>query len=99
MFFLPLAVGGLAALLPLPLINFLLLLPTPILITLAQRLATGPSFAYSTTKALLTRELDSDLSSSIEMDALTQALLMHSHDWHEFYNAWSEGRKPAWTGR
>ena len=66
---------------------------------LAQRLATGPSFAYSTTKALLTRELDSDLGSSIEMDALTQALLMHSHDWHEFYNAWSEGRKPAWTGR
>ena len=51
------------------------------------------------TKALLTRELDSDLGGAIEMDALTQALLMHSHDFHEFYTAWSEGRKPAWDGR
>jgi enoyl-CoA hydratase/carnithine racemase len=66
---------------------------------LADRLATGPAFAYGTTKALLTRELDSDLGGAIEMDALTQALLMHSHDFHEFYNAWSEGRKPAWGGR
>jgi len=65
---------------------------------LAERLATGPAFAYSTTKALLTRELDMDLGSAIELEAMTQALLMHSDDFHEFYAAWSEGRKPDWKG-
>jgi enoyl-CoA hydratase/carnithine racemase len=65
---------------------------------LATRLATGPAFAYSTTKALLTRELDMDLGSAIEMEAMTQALLMHSDDFHEFYAAWSDGRKPDWKG-
>jgi enoyl-CoA hydratase/carnithine racemase len=66
---------------------------------LARRLADGPALAYSTTKALLTRELDLDLGGAIEMEALAQALLMKSDDFGEFYAAWSEGRDPAWTGR
>jgi enoyl-CoA hydratase/carnithine racemase len=66
---------------------------------LARRLADGPALAYSTTKVLLTRELDLDLGGAIEMEALAQALLMKSEDFGEFYAAWSEGRKPAWTGR
>ena len=66
---------------------------------LARRLADGPAFAYSTTKVLLTRELDMDLGSAIEMEATTQALLLQSHDHREFYAAWREGRKPAWSGR
>lgn len=66
---------------------------------LAQRLATGPFMAYATTKALLTRELDMDLSGALETEAITQALLMHSKDFAEFHDAWSEGRKPHWTGR
>ena len=66
---------------------------------LATRLATGPAFAYSATKALLTRELDMDLGSAIELEAITQALLMQSDDFAEFYEAWTEGRKPAWKGR
>lgn len=65
---------------------------------LAERLATGPAFAYSATKVLLTRELDMDLGGAIEMEAMTQALLMHSDDFREFYAAWSEGRKPDWKG-
>ena len=40
-----------------------------------------------------------DLAGAIEMEALTQALLMKSHDHGEFYRAWSEGRKPEWAGR
>ena len=40
-----------------------------------------------------------DLGSAIELEAMTQALLMKSHDHAEFYAAWSEGRKPAWAGR
>jgi enoyl-CoA hydratase/carnithine racemase len=66
---------------------------------LARRLADGPALAYGTTKALLTRELDMDLASAIELEATTQALLMKSHDHHEFYEAWKAGRKPRWEGR
>ena len=65
---------------------------------LARRLADGPALAYSTTKVLLTREQDMDLGSSIELEAMTQALLMTSKDHHEFYAAWSAGRSPQWTG-
>ncbi|MGH3862013.1 enoyl-CoA hydratase family protein [Actinokineospora sp.] len=67
--------------------------------TLARRLADGPALAYSTTKVLLTRELDMDLGSAIELEAITQALLMKSADHAEFYAAWSAGRRPVWTGR
>lgn len=66
---------------------------------LARRLADGPALAYGTTKALLTRELDMDLASAIELEATTQALLMKTHDHNEFYKAWKEGRKPRWEGR
>jgi enoyl-CoA hydratase/carnithine racemase len=66
---------------------------------LAQRLAEGPAFAYATTKSLLTRELDMALGSAIELEAITQALLMNSEDFEEFYAAWSEGRRPDWSGR
>jgi enoyl-CoA hydratase/carnithine racemase len=66
---------------------------------LASRLSDGPALAYSTTKVLLTRELDMDLGSSIELEAMTQALLMKSDDHGEFYAAWSAGRRPQWSGR
>jgi enoyl-CoA hydratase/carnithine racemase len=66
---------------------------------LARQIADGPSFAYSTTKVLLTRELDMDLGSAIELEAVTQALLMTSEDHREFYKAWTEGRAPRWEGR
>jgi enoyl-CoA hydratase/carnithine racemase len=66
---------------------------------LAQRLADGPALAYATTKTLLSRELDMDLSSAIELEASTQALLMKSHDHGEFYKSWTEKRPPAWEGR
>jgi enoyl-CoA hydratase/carnithine racemase len=66
---------------------------------LARRLADGPALAYSTTKVLLTRELDLDLAGAIELEALGQALMMQSDDHREFYAAWSEGRRPSWTGR
>lgn len=67
--------------------------------TMARRLADGPAFAYGTTKSLLTREQDMGLSGAIELEALTQALLMTSEDHREFYRAYTEGRKPEWRGR
>jgi enoyl-CoA hydratase/carnithine racemase len=65
----------------------------------ARRLAAGPTLAYTSTKMLLTRELDMGLGPSIELEAFTQALLMKSADHAEFYAAFKEGRQPKWTGR
>lgn len=66
---------------------------------LAQTLATGPSLALASTKVLLSRELDMDLASSIELEAYTQALLMTTDDHAEFYKAFTEKRSPHWQGR
>jgi enoyl-CoA hydratase/carnithine racemase len=66
---------------------------------LANRLAGGPALAYSTTKLLLSRTLDMDLASAIELEAINQALMMKSDDFAEFYRAWSDGRQPSWSGR
>ena len=66
---------------------------------LARRLADGPTFAYSATKLLLTREADMSLQAGIELEAWTQAYLMRSHDHAEFFKAQAEKRPPAWTGR
>jgi len=66
---------------------------------LARRLADGPAFAYATTKMLLTREIDMDLAGALELEAMTQALLMHSEDHREFHAAFTENRPPRWTGR
>jgi enoyl-CoA hydratase/carnithine racemase len=66
---------------------------------LARRLADGPTLAYASTKLLLSRELDMDLASALELEATTQALLMGSDDHAEFYRAFVEGRDPKWTGR
>jgi enoyl-CoA hydratase/carnithine racemase len=68
-------------------------------LALARRLADGPALAYSTTKLLLTRELDTGLGAALELDAMTQALLMGTHDHAEYHRAWTEGRAPVWEGR
>ena len=66
---------------------------------LARRLADGPALAYAATKVLLARELDLPLSGALELEAVTQALLLGSEDHREFYAAFTEGRSPAWKGR
>jgi enoyl-CoA hydratase/carnithine racemase len=66
---------------------------------LAGRLASGPVQAYAQTKALLTREQDMSLSAAIELEAMTQALLMKGADYAEFHAAFNAGRPPQWTGR
>ena len=66
---------------------------------LARRLASGPTQAYAQTKALLTRELDMSLSGAVELEAMTQALLMKGQDYAEFHAAFTAGRQPRWQGR
>jgi enoyl-CoA hydratase/carnithine racemase len=66
---------------------------------LARRLASGPAQAYAQTKALLTKEQDMSLAGAVELDAMTQALLMKGQDYAEFHAAFTAGREPAWKGR
>ena len=66
---------------------------------LARRLASGPTQAYAQTKALLTREQDMSLSGAVELEAMTQALLMKGQDYAEFHAAFTAGRQPRWQGR
>jgi enoyl-CoA hydratase/carnithine racemase len=66
---------------------------------LATRLADGPAQAYAQTKALLTREQDMSLSAALELEAMTQALLMTGQDYAEFHAAFTAGREPDWQGR
>jgi len=65
----------------------------------ARRLANGPALAYAATKMLLSKQLDMNLSAALELDSMTQALLMKSADHQEFYAAFREGREPKWSGR
>ena len=66
---------------------------------LARRLASGPAQAYAQTKALLTKEQDMSLSAAVELEAMTQALLMNGQDYAEFHAAFNAGRQPRWQGR
>lgn len=66
--------------------------------SLARRLADGPALALAQTKALLSRELDMSLSAALEMDAMTQALLMTTNDHAEFHAAFNAKRRPDWSG-
>ena len=68
-------------------------------IELAETLAAGPTLAIAQTKSLLTRELDMPMSAALELDAMTQALLMTTRDHTEFHTAFNEKRTPRWEGR
>jgi enoyl-CoA hydratase/carnithine racemase len=65
---------------------------------LAATLAAGPTLALAQTKSLLTRELDMSISSAMELDAMTQALLMTTKDHAEFHAAFNDRRPPEWQG-
>lgn len=66
---------------------------------LARTIADGPTLAFAQTKSLLTRELDMPIGSAMELDAMTQALLMTTQDHTEFHTAFNERRPPKWQGR
>lgn len=65
----------------------------------ARRLADGPALAYAATKMLISKELDMNLGGALELDSVTQALLMKSADHAEFYAAFRDGRDAKWSGR
>ena len=48
---------------------------------------------------LISKQMDMNLGAALELDTVTQALLMKSADHAEFYAAFREGREPKWSGR
>ena len=68
-------------------------------LALAQRLADGPGLGIAMTKQMLDRELSMTLDDAIEAEAQAQALLMRSHDFREFYEAFVGKRPPRFEGR
>ncbi len=63
------------------------------------RLATGPAFAYSPPSRCSPASSTWTSAARSSSRRSTQALMMKSEDFAEFYAAWSEGRKPDWRGR
>jgi enoyl-CoA hydratase/carnithine racemase len=54
---------------------------------LAEQLARGPAFALAKTKEMLNRELDMNLATALESEALAQAICMQHPDYREAYEA------------
>jgi enoyl-CoA hydratase/carnithine racemase len=65
---------------------------------LAQRLATGPTFAHSMTKTQLNQEWSMGLMEAIESEAQAQAICMQTRDFERAYRAFVEKRRPEFEG-
>jgi 2-(1,2-epoxy-1,2-dihydrophenyl)acetyl-CoA isomerase len=67
--------------------------------TLAKRLAAGPTRAYGAVKTLLNESFEHGLESQMELEARKIAELVVSADGQEGIKAFFEKRKPGYTGR
>jgi enoyl-CoA hydratase/carnithine racemase len=65
---------------------------------LAQRLASGPSFANGITKNQLNMEWDMSLDTAIEAEAQAQAICMQTRDFERAYHAFVAKEKPVFEG-
>jgi enoyl-CoA hydratase/carnithine racemase len=65
---------------------------------LAERLASGPSFAIRMTKRMLDKELAVGLDEALEMEAQAQAICMQHPDYREAYEAFVAKRPPRFNG-
>lgn len=63
----------------------------------AEKLAAGPGFSLSMTKAALNRELDMNLEMALEAEAEAQAICMLNPDFREAYEAFVEKRPPVFN--
>lgn len=66
---------------------------------LAERLAASASLALGVTKRLINNEWLMDISTAIEQEATSQALMMQTRDHKEFYEAFKEKRQPKFEGK
>ena len=65
---------------------------------LAERLATGPTFAHSVTKTQLNQEWNMGLTEAIEAEAQAQAICMQTGDFERAYRAFVAREKPVFLG-
>ena len=65
---------------------------------LAERLASGPTFAHSVTKTQLNAEWNMGLEQAIEAEAQAQAICMQTKDFERAYRAFVAKEKPVFAG-
>ena len=65
---------------------------------LAQRIATGPTFAHAMTKTMLHQEWDMGIDEAIEAEAQAQAICMQTKDFTRAYDAFVAKKKPVFEG-
>jgi enoyl-CoA hydratase/carnithine racemase len=66
--------------------------------TLAQELASGPTFAHSMTKKMLQQEWNMGVDEAIEAEAQAQAICMATNDFHRAYHAFVAKQTPVFEG-
>ncbi len=66
--------------------------------TLAQQLASGPTFAHGITKTQLNHEWNMGLEQAIEAEAQAQAICMQTADFARAYRAFVARERPAFQG-
>jgi enoyl-CoA hydratase/carnithine racemase len=67
-------------------------------LTLAHRIAAGPTFANNITKTQLNQEWSMSLDQAIESEAQAQAICMQTHDFERAYRAFVAKQKPVFEG-
>jgi enoyl-CoA hydratase/carnithine racemase len=67
-------------------------------LTLARRIATGPTFANGITKTQLVAEWSMSLDQAIEAEAQAQAICMQTNDFQRAYRAFIAKQKPMFEG-
>jgi len=66
---------------------------------LAQKIASGPTFAYGLAKKIINRSFEIDLNTALEMETMAQALAGNSGDHKEGVAAFFEKRPPVFKGK
>ena len=67
-------------------------------LTMARRLAEGPTFAHMMTKTMLNQEWSMTLDQAIEAEAQAQAICMQTRDFRRAYDAFVAKSKPQFAG-
>ncbi len=67
-------------------------------VTMARRLAEGPTFAHMMTKTMLNQEWSMTLDQAIEAEAQAQAICMQTRDFKRAYDAFVAKSKPQFAG-
>ena len=68
-------------------------------LTLAGRIAQGPTFANGMTKTMLAQEWSMSLEQAIEAEAQAQAICMQTADFETAYRAFVARETPVFEGR